>query len=105
MTFLSDRVEPVQVTEKAHAAILLRVARVTLGEARAAWRAWETVNDLRRLRVALRTAVLAARSARRAAEKSRDAIVTRRLLDDAAKLDATAAELQSLIATAVTGED
>ncbi len=94
-----------KLSKQANAAILLRVARKTIDEARRAWR--RVGEGERSLRSAFRACVLAARSARRAAEAwaSINARVTRQLLDDAKNIEAAATDLKAKLAAAVVGTD
>ena len=87
------------LSPKAHAAILLKVASKTLSEARQAWRHARFHPDEVSLRAAFRACVLASRTSRKAAEAwSNDAVKARRLTDEAKKLDTAANDLRSKLA-------
>lgn len=80
--------------DEKHAAILLRVANKTLNEARLAWT--KIRGDEKSLEQAYRSAVLASRCARKAAEAwAHDKPTARRLLADAKKIESAAEGLKT----------
>ncbi len=92
-----------KLSAQANAAILLRVANKTIDLARIAWR--RSGDGERSLRSAFRACVLAARASRRAAEAwlVLDPVESRRLSDDAKRLEDAAADMKARLATAVVG--
>lgn len=84
-----------EVSEQAHAAILLKVAARSVVEARHAWQLARS-GDAESLRSAFRACVLAAQSTRRAAAAwSHDARESRRLTAEANRLVAAANDLKA----------
>jgi hypothetical protein len=85
-----------RVGERAHAAILLRVATKALHEARRAWKRADGSSDAAIVRSALRACVLAARTARRAGRAYvHDADAHARLVGEAGRLDAAVSSLEA----------
>lgn len=88
-----------ELSDRAHAAILLRVAARTVSEARQAWTKAQAARDVPSYRLALRACVLATRAARRAADAyGHDTRAVARLTVEAAKLNAAAEDLKTRLA-------
>lgn len=86
------------LSARAHASILLKVAKKTRDAARAAWPRHDD-NSVKNLRLAYHACMLAARCARRAAEANGDdAKLAKQLSDAAAKLDTASDEILTRLA-------
>ena len=95
-----------KLSPEAHASILLMVAAKTRDQARKAWRSARAHPNEKTLRAAFRACTLASMCATRAAKAwARDAPIAHRLIADAKKLDAAAAEYKDRLVVAVVGPD
>lgn len=87
------------MSARTHATLLLLVARRAIGEARAAWRAWNSTSDIDGLRAAYQKAVTAAKATRDAGEAfaKLDSKLSKKLIADTENLDAAVAELSDML--------
>lgn len=96
----------VEISDRAHAAILMMVAAKTVRAARQAWRDARGSVDVGILRDAFRACTLAARSAHRAAQAyDHDPVVVARVTARAKMMDAAADDLLARLVRAEIGTD